>query len=117
MTRKSRFLQITTFLYSGRWKKKKKKKKKKKNELHLLACSAALGPSGRGHRPKGDALTIFFLCCGALASALIVQILCWQKEEGVKALLRSVNLMENINNLVFYFHYQRVLFRPTFPKI
>ena len=30
-------------------KKKKKKKKKKKNELHLLACSAALGPSGRGH--------------------------------------------------------------------
>ena len=35
--------------------------KKKKNELHLLACSAALGPSGRGHRPKGDALTIFFL--------------------------------------------------------
>ena len=25
-------------------KKKKKKKKKKKNELHLLACSAALGP-------------------------------------------------------------------------
>ena len=24
---------------------KKKKKKKKKNELHLLACSAALGPS------------------------------------------------------------------------
>ena len=24
----------------------KKKKKKKKNELHLLACSAALGPSG-----------------------------------------------------------------------
>ena len=45
--------------------------KKKKNELHLLACSAALGPSGRGHRPKGDALTIFFLCCGALASALM----------------------------------------------
>ena len=42
-------------------KKKKKKKKKKKNELHLLACSAAHGPSGRGHRPKGDALTIFFL--------------------------------------------------------
>ena len=38
-----------------------KKKKKKKNELHLLACSAALGLSGRGHRPKGDALTIFFL--------------------------------------------------------
>ena len=29
--------------------RKKKKKKKKKNELHLLACSAALGPSGRGH--------------------------------------------------------------------
>ena len=29
--------------------KKKKKKKKKKKELHLLACSAALGPSGRGH--------------------------------------------------------------------
>ena len=27
----------------------KKKKKKKKNELHLLACSAALGPLGRGH--------------------------------------------------------------------
>ena len=27
----------------------KKKKKKKKNELHLLACSAALGPSSRGH--------------------------------------------------------------------
>ena len=26
-------------------------KKHKKNELHLLACSAALGPSGRGHRP------------------------------------------------------------------
>ena len=26
-----------------------KKKKKKKNDLHLLACSAALGPSGRGH--------------------------------------------------------------------
>ena len=46
------------FIYSGRWKKKKKKKK---NELHLLACSAALGPSGRGHRPKGDAITIFFL--------------------------------------------------------
>ena len=42
-------------------KKKKKKKKKKKNELHLLACSAALGPSGRGHRPKGNALTSFFL--------------------------------------------------------
>ena len=37
------------------------KKKKKKNELHLLACSAALGPSGRGHRPKDDALTIFCL--------------------------------------------------------
>ena len=35
--------------------KKKKKKKKKKNELHLLACSAALGPSG-------DALTICFSC-------------------------------------------------------
>ena len=35
--------------------------KKKKKVLHLLACSAALGPSGRGHRPKGDALTIFFL--------------------------------------------------------
>ena len=33
----------------------------KKNELHLLACLAALGPSGRGHRPSGDALTIFFL--------------------------------------------------------
>ena len=29
--------------------------KKKKNELHLLACSAALGPSG-------DALTICFSC-------------------------------------------------------
>ena len=43
-------------------KKKKKKKKKKKNELHLLACSAALGPSGRGHRPSGDALTICFSC-------------------------------------------------------
>ena len=42
--------------------KKKKKKKKKKNELHLLACSAALGPSGRGHRPPGDALTICFSC-------------------------------------------------------
>ena len=41
---------------------KKKKKKKKKNELHLLACSAALGPSGRGHRPKGDAFTIFLSC-------------------------------------------------------
>ena len=27
----------------------------------MLACSAALGTSGRGHRPKGDALTIFFL--------------------------------------------------------
>ena len=39
-----------------------KKKKKKKNELHLLACSAALGPSGRGHRPSGDALTICFSC-------------------------------------------------------
>ena len=39
-----------------------KKKKKKKNELHLLACSAALGPSGRGHRPSGDALTIYFSC-------------------------------------------------------
>ena len=25
------------------------KKKKKKKQLHLLACSAALGPSGRGH--------------------------------------------------------------------
>ena len=37
-------------------------KKKKKNELHLLACSAALGPSGRGHRPSGDALTICFSC-------------------------------------------------------
>ena len=24
-------------------------KKKKKNELHLLACSATLGPLGRGH--------------------------------------------------------------------
>ena len=36
---------------------KKKKKTKKKNELHLLACSAAL--------------YIFFLCCGALASALM----------------------------------------------
>ena len=44
---------------SGRWKKKKKKKK---NQLHLLACSAALGPSGRGHRPSGDALTICFSC-------------------------------------------------------
>ena len=43
-------------------KKKKKKKKKKKNQLHLLACSAALGPSGRGHRPSGDALTICFSC-------------------------------------------------------
>ena len=64
-TRKSRFLQITTFLYSGRWKKKKKKKKKK-NELHLLACSAALGPKGR-EQPS----IFFFLCCGALASALI----------------------------------------------
>ena len=41
---------------------KKKKKKKKKNELHLLACSAALGTSGRGHRPSGDALTICFSC-------------------------------------------------------
>ena len=50
----------------------KKQKKTKKNELHLLACSAALCPSGRGHRPKGDALTIFFLCCGPLASALIL---------------------------------------------
>ena len=44
---------------------KKTKKKKKKNELHLLACSAALGPSGRGHRPKGDALTISFVLRGA----------------------------------------------------
>ena len=43
-------------------KKKKKKKKKKKNELHVLTYSAALGPSGRGHRPKDDALTIFFSC-------------------------------------------------------
>ena len=34
----------------------------------MLACLAALGPSGRGHRP-----TIFFLCCEALASALISQ--------------------------------------------
>ena len=39
-----------------------KKKKKKKNELHLLACLAAIGPSGRGHRPSGDALTICFSC-------------------------------------------------------
>ena len=39
-----------------------KKKKKKKKELYLLACSAALGPSGRGHRPSGDALTICFSC-------------------------------------------------------
>ena len=38
-----------------------KKKKKKKKRAALLACSAALGPSGRRHRPKGDALTIFFL--------------------------------------------------------
>ena len=44
----------------------KEKKKKKKNELHLLACSAALGPSGR-EQPS----IFFFLCCGALASALI----------------------------------------------
>ena len=43
-------------------KNKKKNKKNKKNELHLLACSAALGPSGRGHRPSGDALTICFSC-------------------------------------------------------
>ena len=50
---------------------KNKKKKTKKNELHLLACSAALGPSGRGHRPSGDALTICAAECGALASALI----------------------------------------------
>ena len=28
---------------------KKRKKKRKKKELHLLACSAALGPLGRGH--------------------------------------------------------------------
>ena len=42
--------------------KKNKKTKKQKNELHLLACSAALGPSGRGHRPSGDALTICFSC-------------------------------------------------------
>ena len=52
---------------AGKKKKKKKKKKnkktkKQKNELHLLACSAALGPSGRGHRPSGDALTICFSC-------------------------------------------------------
>ena len=40
----------------------KRKKKRKKKELHLLACSAALGPSGRGHRPKYDVLTIFFSC-------------------------------------------------------
>ena len=39
----------------NREKMGKKKKKKKKNELHLLACSAALGPSG-------DALTICFSC-------------------------------------------------------
>ena len=38
---------------------KKKKQKTKKNELHLLACSAALGPSGRGHRPSGDASSIY----------------------------------------------------------
>ena len=43
-------------------KKRKKKRKKKKKKLHLLACSAALGPSGRGHRPKGDAFTIFLSC-------------------------------------------------------
>ena len=42
--------------------KTKNKKQKTKNELHLLACSAALGPSGRGHRPKGDAFTIFLSC-------------------------------------------------------
>ena len=37
----------------------KKKKKKKKNELHLLACSTALGPSGRGQP------SLFFLSCAA----------------------------------------------------
>ena len=41
-------------------KKKKKKKKKKKNELHLLACSAALGPSGR------EQPSIFFFLVSAL---------------------------------------------------
>ena len=47
---------------AGKKKNKKKNKNKQKNELHLLACSAALGPSGRGHRPSGDALTICFSC-------------------------------------------------------
>ena len=42
--------------------KTKTKKNTKKNKLHLLACSAAIGPSGRRHRPTGDALTICFSC-------------------------------------------------------
>ena len=51
------FLQITTFLYSGRWQKKKKK----------TSCICWLVQ-------LVSALTIFFLCCGALASALINEV-------------------------------------------
>ena len=43
------FCKLLHFYIVDAGKEKKKKKKKKKNELHLLACSAALGPSGRGH--------------------------------------------------------------------
>ena len=50
-------------------KQTNKQTKQTKNELHLLACSAALGPSGRGHRPSGDALTICFSCAAGRLSA------------------------------------------------
>ena len=43
-------------------KKKKKRKKKKKNELHLLACSAALGPLGPSASPEGRCPHFFFSC-------------------------------------------------------
>ena len=52
---KSRFLQITTFLYGGRWEKKEKKKKKKEKKKKKRAASA-LGPSGRGQP------SLFFSC-------------------------------------------------------
>ena len=65
-------------------KKKKKKKKKKKNELHLLACSAAL--------------YIYFLCCGALASALIYII-----RIPFSVINSILNLEENFSEVFFKF--------------
>ena len=69
-------------------KKNNKKNNKKKNELHLLAFS---GPraSAEGIARRAMPSLFFFLCCGALASALICQYNFIQKFANFKTLLQK----------------------------